>query len=174
MGWMTRPKRKAKIGRPPKLTRALMAELCNYLSTGAPITAVCQANGIHRDTYYAWCATGLEHEVEGRHTLYREFSDKASRAVGRGHVGYWAVIARATRTGRREDVAAAKVAIAALRTRWFRKYTLAQGKEQPEEEQPQEAPSRRLDFTRLSPDERRSLLALYRKAAVPGAGEEGR
>lgn len=170
-------------GRTTKLTRELTEKICSALSTGAPVTVCAKANGIHRDTYYAWVETGLDDMAEGRHTLHAEFAEKVARSVAQGELSYWEVIRDAAQATKpvgngarrlgpdqvRAKVQAAKVALAALRTRWGRRYnrmSQVPGRDgqlddatPPAVEKP-----KRMDFTKLTPDERRELLRLLRIA----------
>lgn len=181
-------------GRRPKLTHALTDALCAALSTGAPITVCVKANGFDRSTYYDWLDTGLDDLEAGRRTVHGYFADRVPQAMAKGELSYWAIIAEAARSASAKDkdgkpahkpavvaakVAAAKVALAALRTRWgkrYKSYSETKNLRRPGEggggdedmppplPPPEEVEEGEFDFKRLPAEERRELVRLMRKA----------
>jgi hypothetical protein len=162
-------------GRPPKLTRDMLEAIDLGIRTGAPIVQVCQSEGINRDSYYEWKERGAVDREAGRRSLYAEFSDRVRIAEAKGEIGYWASVALGVKTGKAPHVAAGKLALAALRTRWGKRYSQepsrrgAAGATPPGEEPPAPTSSAPApDLSKLSADELAQFRQLLRKARGGG------
>jgi hypothetical protein len=97
--------RKAKgiprIGRPPKLSRALADTVADIIRAGNWIEEACRSVGISRDTHYDWIK-----RANGPDTtkLHRYYSDAILRAIPQGETALAAALAKAAQKG---NVAAA-------------------------------------------------------------------
>lgn len=165
-----KPPPKRGRGRPPKLTPELLKALGDAIRTGAPIRQACQSEGINRDSYYAWKARGDADRATGRRSIYAEFSDTVRICEAKGEVGYWATVARGAKSGTREHVAAGKLALNALRTRWGKRYHHDAGRGRgaaPDEggdDGKPETPAKPVDWSKLDRAELAELRRLLAKA----------
>lgn len=153
-------------GRKPKLTQALLDQVGEAIEYGAPIRSACQAAGIHRDTYYDWKTKGDLDAKAGRRTLHAEFSDTVRVCEARGEVGLWEAVARGVENGKREAVAAGKLALNALRTRWVKRYhqdARGKGTAGPEAEDVPTVAPEQMDLSVYTPEELELLKRLVLK-----------
>jgi hypothetical protein len=83
---------KKRPGRPPKLTRQLIAEFEAHLQNGNFPEVVARAMGIAPSTYYRWKSEGEHPDATGR---VKEFSEALQRARARGTLNYVTKLAAA-------------------------------------------------------------------------------
>ncbi len=77
--------RRARLGRPSKLTPKLREQLVTALGAGAPVKTACAVTGIDEATYYRWMQVGRGEHPTIRNTRdYREFYEEVTKAIGHG------------------------------------------------------------------------------------------
>lgn len=63
------------MGRKTKLTPEITNQICNLIEKGLPYSFVCEAVGIHKDTFYDWMKKGEAGKKE-----FSDFSDSVNRS----------------------------------------------------------------------------------------------
>jgi len=87
------PKHSNKSGRPPKISKKIINDVClavkggNYMETAAALA------GIHKDTLYDWLK-----KADERGGLYKEFSDSIKKALAESEVRDVLIIGEAAKT----------------------------------------------------------------------------
>lgn len=76
--------RKAKLGRPSKLTRELQESLCEYLRRGYFVDTACALVGVHKDSIYQWLKDG----ARGKSKEAIAFSDAVKKAQAEAEAHY--------------------------------------------------------------------------------------
>jgi hypothetical protein len=110
---------KKRPGRPPKLTRQLIAEFEAHLQNGNFPEDVAQAVGIAPSTYYRWKSEGEHPDAKGR---LKEFSEAIVRARARARLNYVTLLAA---SAQEKDVQAIKFYLERTEPdKWGRKDTL--------------------------------------------------
>jgi hypothetical protein len=72
------------VGQKTKLTEDVMARVAQFLRNGNSIQTSMRANGLHPDSYYAWCERGEADLAAGKGTIFTEFTENCARARGEG------------------------------------------------------------------------------------------
>jgi hypothetical protein len=74
--------KKAKMGRPEKLTPELQEKLIQVIRTGAYIETAVQFIGLSKETFYAWIKKG----AKAKGGKYKDFSDSIRKAMAETEV----------------------------------------------------------------------------------------
>ena len=162
-------------GRPRKLKREQMENICRLLAQGLPIKHATRACGIVRSMYYRWKTEGEADLAAGRRTLESEFSDMVDIYEAVGAAGLWGRVVEGTLIATtakgavdaklsRARVDAGKLALAAYNTRFAGRDGAppARDGDGAEDGASTQAPPRRADLSKLSPDELREYARLTR------------
>lgn len=137
----------ANIGRPTKLTPALMAEVVKLVLDGNSLEAAADCVGVSDTCLYLWLAKGREGDE-----TYVGFSDAVTRARGQAEVRAVA----AMREGMLDDWKAAESWLKRARFRtWGDKQTVDVGKKEPT-----------MDTSRLAPAEMLAYMELQLKMST--------
>ena len=69
-------------GRPTKLTKEIINEICQLLRAGAYIETACNFVGLNKDTYYRWAKDG----ARAKSGLKKLFSDSVKKAIAEAEI----------------------------------------------------------------------------------------
>lgn len=71
-------------GRPTKLTRVLIHEICKYVMMGSYVETAAATCAVDKATFYGWLKKGRRDRNEGRYTtIYAELSFKILESLGK-------------------------------------------------------------------------------------------
>jgi len=166
-------------GRPRKLSREQMDDVCRLLAMGMSVVKAARACGMVRSQYYLWKAQGEADAEAGRRTIEAEFSDRVDIYEAVGAAGLWGrvIAGTAVPTGDNVDlkrvrakVDAGKLALAAYAVRFGGRVDGQPGRagEEDEQRQREEAPKRKLDLSKLSREEVPEFRRMLRKMQGEG------
>ena len=69
-------------GRPTKLTKEIINEICQLLRAGSYIETACNFVGLHKDTYYRWAKEG----ARAKGGIKKIFSDSVKKAIAEAEI----------------------------------------------------------------------------------------
>jgi hypothetical protein len=74
-------RRRAKMGRPPKLTPPFIERFLRHVRTGVHLSACAALEGVSPQMISAWLRQGKDDEEKGRTTIHRDFSSQVRAAL---------------------------------------------------------------------------------------------